>query len=156
LVTWSCSERRPTSPTRQPPRTAGKVGPCSAPVGLRDWVEHGYKQVKGGLSVEKLYASLARTKLRRRPGERVKYSNLSAGLPGQALARAARQPYERIWLPLGMPDTIITPSDQQRTRLAGAGALPSTLLPPRWPLSLSAASFPSSGWPGIWRSGLAG
>jgi serine-type D-Ala-D-Ala carboxypeptidase/endopeptidase len=76
-----------------------------------------------GLSVEELYAGLARTRLRRRPGERVKYSNLGAGLLGEALARAAGQPYEdlirqRICVPLGMPDTIITPSDQQRTRLA--------------------------------------
>jgi hypothetical protein len=68
--------RTPTNlPTRQPPRTAWKVDPCSAPVGLREWVEQGHKQVKGGLSVDELYASLARTKLRRRPGERVKYSN---------------------------------------------------------------------------------
>ena len=75
------------------------------------------------LSVEELYAGLARTRLRRRPGERAKYSNLGAGLLGQALARAAGRPYEelvreRICVPLGMPDTIITPSDQQRTRLA--------------------------------------
>jgi CubicO group peptidase (beta-lactamase class C family) len=76
-----------------------------------------------GLSVEELYDSLARIKLRRRPGERVKYSNLGAGLLGEALARAAGQPYgalirQRICLPLGMPDTLITPSEQQITRLA--------------------------------------
>jgi CubicO group peptidase (beta-lactamase class C family) len=76
-----------------------------------------------GLSVEELYAGLARTKLRRRPGERVKYSNLGAGLLGDALARAAGQPYEalvreRICLPLGMRDTMITPTGEQTARLA--------------------------------------
>jgi CubicO group peptidase (beta-lactamase class C family) len=76
-----------------------------------------------GLSVEELYAGLARTRLRRRPGERVKYSNLGAGLLGQALARAAGRPYEelvreRICLPLGMPDTVITLTGEQTARLA--------------------------------------
>jgi CubicO group peptidase (beta-lactamase class C family) len=75
------------------------------------------------LSVEGLYEGLARTRLRRRPGERVKYSNLGAGLLGQALARAAGQPYEqlvreRICLPLGLPDTVITPAGEQPARLA--------------------------------------
>ena len=75
------------------------------------------------LSVEELYAGLARTRLRRRPGERVKYSNLGAGLLGQALARAAGQPYEglvrqRVCRPLGMPDTLITATGEQTARLA--------------------------------------
>jgi CubicO group peptidase (beta-lactamase class C family) len=91
---------------------------------LRRWLGDRHNPY-ADLSVEELYASLARTKLRRRPGERVKYSNLGAGLLGEAMARAAGQPYEtlvrqRICLPLGMPGTIITPSDQQRTRL-GSG-----------------------------------
>jgi CubicO group peptidase (beta-lactamase class C family) len=76
-----------------------------------------------GLSVGELYAGLARTRLRRRPGERVKYSNLGAGLLGDALARAAGQSYEelvreRICLPLGMPDTLITATGEQTARLA--------------------------------------
>jgi CubicO group peptidase (beta-lactamase class C family) len=75
------------------------------------------------LSVEGLYAGLARTRMRRRPGERVKYSNLGAGLLGEALARAAGRPYEqlvreRICLPLGMRDTVVTPTGEQATRLA--------------------------------------
>ena len=102
------------------------------------------------LSVEDLYAGLARTRLRRRPGERVKYSNLGAGLLGEALARAAGQGYEalvreRVCVPLGMRDTVVAPSGEQaawlatgHTRrgrpalplrlpaLAGAGALRST------------------------------
>jgi CubicO group peptidase (beta-lactamase class C family) len=57
------------------------------------------------LSAEDVYEGLARTRLRRRLGERARYSNLGAGLLGQALARAAGQPYEqlvreRIGLPL--------------------------------------------------------
>lgn len=89
---------------------------------LRRWLGNRHNPY-ADLSVEELYAGLAQTKLRRRPGEHVKYSNLGAGLLGQALARTAGQPYEqlirqRICLPLGMPDTIITPSDQQRIRLA--------------------------------------
>jgi CubicO group peptidase (beta-lactamase class C family) len=75
------------------------------------------------LSAEELYAGLARTRLRRRPGERVKYSNLGAGLLGDALARAAGRPYEelvreRICLPLGMRDTVVTPTGEQAARLA--------------------------------------
>jgi CubicO group peptidase (beta-lactamase class C family) len=75
------------------------------------------------LSVEELYAGLARTRLRHRPGERVKYSNLGAGLLGEALARAAGQSYEelvreRICRPLGMPDTVVTLNGEQTARLA--------------------------------------
>jgi serine-type D-Ala-D-Ala carboxypeptidase/endopeptidase len=75
------------------------------------------------LTVEQLYAGLAKTRLRRRPGDRVRYSNLGGGLLGQALARAAGQPYEelvrqRICLPLGMPDTMIAPTGEQAGRLA--------------------------------------
>jgi serine-type D-Ala-D-Ala carboxypeptidase/endopeptidase len=78
---------------------------------------------QAALSVEELYAGLAQTRLRRRPGGRVKYSNLGAGLLGQVLARAAGQSYEqlvrgRICLPLGMPDTMIVPTGEQTTRLA--------------------------------------
>jgi hypothetical protein len=75
------------------------------------------------LSVEELYADLARTRLRHRHGEHLKYSNLGAGLLGEALARAAGRPYEtlvreRICLPLSMPDTVITPTGEQAARLA--------------------------------------
>jgi len=74
------------------------------------------------LSVEELYAGLARTRPRRRGG-RAKYSNLGAGLLGVALACAAGQPYEelvrqRICRPLGMADTMITPTGEQTARLA--------------------------------------
>jgi CubicO group peptidase (beta-lactamase class C family) len=89
---------------------------------LRRWLGDRHNP-QAGLSVEELYADLARTRLRRRPGERVKYSNLGAGLLGQALAGAAGQSYEalvreRICLPLGMGDTVIAPTSEQLTRLA--------------------------------------
>jgi CubicO group peptidase (beta-lactamase class C family) len=89
---------------------------------LRRWLGNRHNP-NAGLSVESLYAGLARTKLRRRPGERVKYSNLGAGLLGDALARAAGQPYEelvreRICRPLGMRDTVVTLTSEQTARLA--------------------------------------
>jgi CubicO group peptidase (beta-lactamase class C family) len=89
---------------------------------LRRWLRD-RRNPHAGLSVEELYAGLARTRLRRQPGERVKYSNLGAGLLGQALARAAGQPYEtlvreRICGPLGMPDTVVAPTGEQTARLA--------------------------------------
>jgi CubicO group peptidase (beta-lactamase class C family) len=89
---------------------------------LRRWLLDRHNPY-AGLSVQELHAGLARTRLRRRPGQRVKYSNLGAGLLGDALARAAGQPYEalvreRICLPLGMRDTVIAPTGEQTTRLA--------------------------------------
>jgi serine-type D-Ala-D-Ala carboxypeptidase/endopeptidase len=89
---------------------------------LRRWLGD-RRNPYAALSVEELYAGLARTRLRRRPGERVKYSNLGAGLLGDALARAADQSYqelvrERICLPLGMRDIVFTPTGEQAARLA--------------------------------------
>jgi CubicO group peptidase (beta-lactamase class C family) len=89
---------------------------------LRRWLGD-RRNPYAALSVQELYAGLARTRLRRRPGERGRYCNLGAGLLGEALARAAGRPYqelvrERICLPLGMPDTVITPTSEQTARLA--------------------------------------
>jgi serine-type D-Ala-D-Ala carboxypeptidase/endopeptidase len=53
---------------------------------LRRWLGDRHNP-NAGLSVEELYAGLARTRLRRRPGDRVRYSSLGGGLLGQALAR---------------------------------------------------------------------
>ena len=106
-----------------------------APMGtLGRWLRNRHNPY-AELSTQELYAGLALTKLRHRPGERVKYSNLGAGLLGEALARAAGQPYEelvreRICVPLGLPDTIITPSDQQRTRLATGHTRRGRAVPP--------------------------
>jgi CubicO group peptidase (beta-lactamase class C family) len=101
---------------------------------LRRWLGD-RRNPYAALSVQELYAGLARTRLRRRPGERVKYSNLGAGLLGLALARAAGQPYEalvheRICLPLGMPDTVVTPTGEQTARLATGHTRRGTPTPP--------------------------
>jgi serine-type D-Ala-D-Ala carboxypeptidase/endopeptidase len=101
--------------------------------------------------VDDLHAAVTRTRLRRPPGKRVKYSNFGFGLLGHVLALRAGQTYEelvseRILRPLGMSDTtIVVPSDKaarfaqghnRRGRavsnwdipaLAGAGALRSTV-----------------------------
>ncbi len=70
-----------------------------------------------------LAAFLASHVLRREPGDRYEYSNLGAGLLGQALARAAGGSYEelvvaRIASPLGLADTRVSLSDEQKIRLA--------------------------------------
>jgi D-alanyl-D-alanine-carboxypeptidase/D-alanyl-D-alanine-endopeptidase len=71
----------------------------------------------------KLYAFLGRVKLERDIGEKYEYSNLGVGLLGHALARRVEMSYEellrrRILDPLEMKSTSITPSQDQRKRLA--------------------------------------
>lgn len=66
---------------------------------------------------------IARARLRRDPGDGYEYSNVGGGLLGYALSRAAGLPYEdliaqRICRPLGMTDTRITLSEEQRSRFA--------------------------------------
>ena len=70
-----------------------------------------------------LYAFLSSYKPTRPAGERYEYSNVGAALLGHVLARAAGDSYEnlvrrRICEPLGMDDTCIALSQQQRQRLA--------------------------------------
>ncbi|MBD0337973.1 MAG: beta-lactamase family protein [Thermoleophilia bacterium] len=75
-----------------------------------------------GLREAELAEALARTRLRRPPG-RFRYSNLGGGLLGIALSHRAGVEYEqlvceRICAPLGMPDTMIEPTAEQRPRVA--------------------------------------
>lgn len=71
----------------------------------------------------RLYAFLARYRLPREPGAQYEYSNVAVGLLGHALAYRLGTPYEaalraRVTAPLGLSDTVITLSDDQRARLA--------------------------------------
>jgi D-alanyl-D-alanine-carboxypeptidase/D-alanyl-D-alanine-endopeptidase len=71
----------------------------------------------------KLYQFLAEYTLPRNVGEKYEYSNLGAGLLGHALARKAGMTYEqllrkRILEPLGMNDTAITLTADQKARMA--------------------------------------
>lgn len=73
--------------------------------------------------VADLYIFLHTHYLRRAPGAAYEYSNLGMGLLGHLLARRAGVPYEallrdRITGPLGMNDTGITLTPDQRARLA--------------------------------------
>lgn len=74
-------------------------------------------------TTQMLYEFLSSYTLPRDPGAQYEYSNLGAGLLGHILARLADKPYEqlvidRISQPLGMNDTRITLSEEQRSRLA--------------------------------------
>ncbi len=81
-------------------------------------------------TVDQLYAFLSGYTLPRAPGARYEYSNLGVGLLGHALALRGGTSYEallteRVLAPLGLSDTRITLSADQRSRLAaghdGAG-----------------------------------
>lgn len=72
---------------------------------------------------ERLYAFLAEYQLEGLPGKRHQYSNLGAGLLGHALALRAGLPFEQLVLqricgPLGLDDTRVTLSADQRARVA--------------------------------------
>ncbi|MGH2636642.1 MAG: serine hydrolase domain-containing protein [Actinomycetota bacterium] len=75
------------------------------------------------LTPDGVLAALARTRLRRAPGERFRYSNFGAGVLGLALAHASHADYEalvrdRITSPLGMTDTVVELDADERSRLA--------------------------------------
>jgi serine-type D-Ala-D-Ala carboxypeptidase/endopeptidase len=64
-------------------------------------------------TVDELYAGLPRTRLRREPGKRPRYSNLGFALLGHVLARRADTSYQkllqdRICRPLGLADTDVS------------------------------------------------
>ena len=75
------------------------------------------------LTTERVLEALSRTRLKSAPGKRFGYSNFGGGLLGVALSHSAGADFEtlvrdRIALPLGMKDTIVTLDDDQRSRLA--------------------------------------
>ncbi len=80
----------------------------------------------------KLYDFLSGHTLKRAPGSAYEYSNTGMGLLGHALSLAAGKSYEyllreRICDPLGLSDTRITVSEEQRLRLSkghGPGGRP--------------------------------
>jgi len=74
-------------------------------------------------TVDDLYTFLSYYKLRRTPGALYAYSNLGMGLLGHILSRHTGVPYatlvrQQITEPLGLSDTVIKLSDEQRSRLA--------------------------------------
>ncbi|MFM1919204.1 MAG: hypothetical protein RLZZ303_838 [Candidatus Hydrogenedentota bacterium] len=81
-----------------------------------------------GYTEHDLLAFLSGHRLRRAPGETYEYSNYGAALLGLAMSRRAGQSYEtllreRLLAPLGMHDTTITLSPDQRARLAQGHAI---------------------------------
>lgn len=81
------------------------------------------KNPYGLYSAERMYGFLGRRRLENAPGKKYEYSNLGVGLLGLALSRARGCSYESmvtslICKPLGMNDTVITLSNDQRARLA--------------------------------------
>ena len=75
------------------------------------------------LTRERVLDAVGRTRQRRAAGARMAYSNFGAGLLGLALAHTAGSDYEtlvceRITDPLGMADTLIILSANQRARIA--------------------------------------
>jgi CubicO group peptidase (beta-lactamase class C family) len=100
--------------------------------------------------VANLYEFIGTRGVQRPANAPFSYSNLGLGLLGQALAESAREPYarlleEQVTAPLGLNNTVVSLSPQQRTRfiqghtadhrdahawdagaLAGAGAIHST------------------------------
>ena len=74
-------------------------------------------------SAERLHAFLNRWTLTRDIGARYVYSNLGLGLLGHVLSLRAGRDFEtllreRVTGPLGLTDTVITPDEDQRSRLA--------------------------------------
>jgi CubicO group peptidase (beta-lactamase class C family) len=92
----------------------------------------------------RLYDFLSGYELTRDVGARYEYSNLGAGLLGQALARRAGSSYEamvkqRITGPLGMPSTVIFLTPELKTRLA-RGHTPTLQPAPNWDIDALAGA----------------
>jgi CubicO group peptidase (beta-lactamase class C family) len=77
----------------------------------------------GDYTVGQMYAFLSTYKMTQAPGDAYRYSNVGLGLLGHILERHAEQPFEdivvqRICDPLGMADTRVNLSKDQKKRLA--------------------------------------
>lgn len=96
-------------------------------------------------SEKELYEFLSSYKLQREPGAKYEYSNLGGGLLGHILELSEGEKYEQLLVsnicePLGMDDTRITLSEQQKKRLAqGYGRNP------MWPADIT-IKFPMGNW----------
>jgi len=106
---------------------------------------------------DRLYAFLNAYHLKRAPGAKFVYSNLGAGLLGFALSLRAQEEYERLVVdrvcdPLGMSDTRIVLSAEQRARVSPGymQIVPKPYLPGRFPSSYKPA--PVLGGAGSFRS----
>jgi D-alanyl-D-alanine-carboxypeptidase/D-alanyl-D-alanine-endopeptidase len=98
-------------------------------------------------TVADMYAFLSHYKLTRDPGARFEYSNYGVALLGQALANRAHLTYaellrERVLVPLGMNDTTIVLSSEQRTRFAAGGTIDGD---PATPWTIALAIAPAGG-----------
>ncbi|HUS89666.1 MAG TPA: serine hydrolase domain-containing protein, partial [Desulfosporosinus sp.] len=91
---------------------------------LNDFISLNFiKNPYANYTSSKLNAFLSEHKLKAKPGARYSYSNLGMGLLGHILAQSRDTTFEelivrRICHPLGMKDTRIILSDEQKTRLA--------------------------------------
>ena len=90
----------------------------------RDWPDADRPE-----TIDELYASLARLKLRHDPGSQWEYSNLAVSLLGHVICLTAKRDYEtlvleRICQPLGMNSTRITLTPQLEARRATGHAFP--------------------------------
>ena len=94
-------------------------------------------------TVAQMYAFLSHYKLTRDPGAQFEYSNYGVALLGQALANRAHTSYadllrKRVLDPLGMHDTSLALSAEQRTRFAAGGTVDGDAAPP-WTITLAIA-----------------
>ena len=76
-----------------------------------------------GYTVSNMYEALKSLQLDSAPGTEFQYSNFGVGLLGHLLELASGESYEallksRIAKPLGLPDTTVSLSEDQKTRLA--------------------------------------
>ncbi|WP_205508925.1 serine hydrolase [Longitalea arenae] len=75
-------------------------------------------------TIEQLYDYISRAQFDYAPGTWFRYSNVGYGLLGHILAQVAGKPYEtlvkeRICTPLGLTNTTLVPTPEQKARLAG-------------------------------------